>query len=345
MGKTCFGSPQSAGVFVIAEVGQNHNGSLQEAINYIEEFSRLGADAVKFQIRDNRYLFANCAYQQRYNSTNSFGNTYGEHREALELDLDWLPVLKKACSSNNIKFMATPFDEPSLDRLVRVGVEILKVASFDLGNLSLIRRMASTQIPLVISTGGGNHRHIRLSIEQAKEYGSEVALLHCVSEYPCPANKLNLSRISELRSIYNDIPIGLSDHFSGILSGPIAYMNGARIFEKHVTFNRASKGTDHAFSLEPVGFKKFTRDLRRIPEMLSADNAFEVGNEAVFKKLGKSIVSNKLLQRGHKICIDDLSGRIFLENGLPVREFSEVVGKILSKDIQAGEKIQLEDLY
>ena len=158
--------------------------------------------------------------------------------------------------------MSTAFDEPSLEFLLSIHVKLLKVASFDIGNLPFLAKLRDSGRPLVVSVGGGKSEHIRSSMELLS--GTDLALLHCVSEYPCEYNRLGLSEIYNLSSHYPSITIGLSDHFNGTLSGPIAYMAGARVFEKHVTFNRAWKGTDHPFALEPKGFENFVRDIRRV---------------------------------------------------------------------------------
>ena len=121
--------------FVIAEVGQNHQGKLDLAIDYIERFAATGVDAIKFQTRNNKYLFSEGAYNKPYNSENAFAPIYGEHREKLELDITSLSLLRQKCHDHGVKFMSTPFDEPSLEVLVKEEVDIIKIASFDLGNL------------------------------------------------------------------------------------------------------------------------------------------------------------------------------------------------------------------
>ena len=124
----------------------------------------------------------------------------------------------------------------------KVDVDIL-VASFDLGNLPLINKIASLGKPVVISIGGGKSDQIKSSVELLLKHDIEISILHCVSEYPCPANHLGLENIKLLKQTFPNIVIGSSDHFNGILSGPVAYMQGARVFEKHVTLDRSSKGT------------------------------------------------------------------------------------------------------
>ena len=138
--------------FIIAEVGQNHQGELALAKEYIEVFANAGADAIKFQKRDNKSLFSADAYNQIYNSENAFAETYGQHREKLELKHDWIKLLKSHCEKFNVKFMCTPFDFQSLSLLEKNDVDAYKIASFDFGNLPLISRLLKTNKPIVLST-------------------------------------------------------------------------------------------------------------------------------------------------------------------------------------------------
>ena len=330
--------------FVIAEVGQNHQGDLDVAREYIRIFAFEGANAVKFQTRNNKFLFSQDAYEAPYSSENAFAETYGAHREKLELKPEWLPILKEDCVKHGVKFMSTPFDEPSLDLLKQIDVDILKVASFDLGNLPLIHRIASMGKPVVMSVGGGKIDQIRSSVEVLLNHHDEVAILHCVSEYPCEYNRLGLDNIEVLIKEFPQCTIGSSDHFNGTLSGPVAYLKGARVFEKHVTLNRSWKGTDHSFALAPEGFRKFVRDIKRVRHMMSPKPADDLGNERVFKKLGKSLVAYVDIQAGEKITLEHLTGRIFNTQYIPVRESNQVIGSIAKRNISQGEPIHNSDI-
>ena len=330
--------------FVIAEVGQNHNGDLDLAKEYIRIFAQEGADAVKFQTRNNKYLFSKDAYEAPYDSENAFAETYGAHREILELRPEWLPILKEDCIKYGVKFMSTPFDEPSLDLLKSIDVDIIKVASFDLGNLPFIHRIAALGKPVVMSVGGGKIEQIRSSVDVLLSQHDEVAILHCVSEYPCEYNRLGLDSIEVLIKEFPQCVIGSSDHFNGTLSGPVAYLKGARVFEKHVTLNRASKGTDHSFALEREGFRKFVRDIKRVRHMLPPKSTDDLGNEKVFKKLGKSLIAYQDIKAGERITLDNLSGRIFNSQFIPVRESNQLLGRITKRDIKKGEPILINDI-
>lgn len=330
--------------FVIAEVGQNHQGDLDLAREYIRIFAFEGAHAIKFQTRNNRYLFSKDAYEAPYTSENAFGETYGSHREKLELKPEWLPILKQDCTKNGVKFMSTPFDEPSLELLAGIGVDILKIASFDIGNLPLIHRIARLGKPVVVSIGGGNNDQIRSSVQVLLDQHDEVAVLHCVSEYPCEYNRLGLANIETLIREYPHCVVGTSDHFNGTLSGPVAYLKGARVFEKHVTLNRAWKGTDHSFALEPEGFRKFVRDIKRVRHMMPPKPTAELGREKVFMKLGKSLTAGVDLEAGAILSLENLSGRIFEAQYIPVRESNRVIGRAVNKAIRAGDPIVDSDL-
>lgn len=330
--------------FFIAEVGQNHQGELDIAREYIRVFAFEGADAIKFQTRNNRYLFSEDAYEASYPSENAFAETYGAHREQLELKPEWLPILKADCDRHGVKFMSTPFDEPSLELLKGIDVDILKIASFDLGNLPFIHRIASLHKPVVMSVGGGKADQIRSSVNVLLGHHDDVAILHCVSEYPCEYNRLGLENIELLKREFPGCVIGSSDHFNGTLSGPVAYLKGARVFEKHVTLNRAWKGTDHSFALEPEGFRKFVRDINRVRHMMPSKPVEDLGNEYVFKKLGKSIVAYTDIKAGDEFTFENLSGRIFSVQYIPVRESNLVIGGRAKRDIAKGEPVNVTDI-
>ncbi len=331
--------------YIIAEVGQNHQGSLETAIEFIKIFAKEGANAVKFQTRNNKTLFSKEAYEKPYNSENAFAESYGAHRELLELNLEWLPKIKEECIKNNVAFMSTPFDEPSLEVLEELDVDIIKIASFDLGNLPFIDKIGATNKPVVLSVGGGHSHHIDSSVETLLAHHNDIAVLHCVSEYPCEYNRLGLSNIKELIKKFPECTIGSSDHFNGILSGPVAYMQGARVFEKHVTLNRAWKGTDHSFALEPNGFNHFVRDLKRTPQMMNQKPKDDLGKEYVFQKLGKSIVAYEDMEKDTELNLKNLSGIIFSEQYIPVRDSYKVLGKKIKESLKKGEPILEENLY
>lgn len=330
-------------VFIIAEVGNNHQGNEDIAIEYIKKFSDAGANAIKFQTRNNKYLFSPSGYNAPYTSENAFASTYGAHREKLELSKSSLLRLKQICDENNVLFMSTPFDEPSIDLLEEIGVGVYKIASFDLGNAPLLAKISRLNKPIVISTGGGTFKHIEASINLISQYNKDIAILHCVSEYPCEPEKMGLKNIEHIKKNYPKYAVGNSDHFNGILSGPVAYLMGARVFEKHVTLNRSWKGTDHSFALEVDGFRKFCRDIRRVPLMMNPKNDCSLGSEYVFKKLGKSIIAAKDINIGDSFSTENLTGKIYDNEGVPIRESVFLIGKKSKRIIKKNELINIKD--
>jgi N-acetylneuraminate synthase/sialic acid synthase len=171
-----------------------------------------------------------------------------------------------------------------------------------------------------------------------------IAVLHCVSEYPCNYDVLGLDNIQVLKDKFPNILVGLSDHYNGILSGPVGFMKGARIFEKHVTLNRSWKGTDHNFALEPEGFRKFVRDIKRVPFMMKPKDISEIGKEPVFQKLGKSLVAATDISQGEILTLDNLSGKIFEKQFIPVRQSNEVIGRMTLTAIKQGDPIDFNNL-
>ena len=329
--------------YVIAEVGQNHQGSYDIAKSYIDELSRIGVDAVKFQMRNNHLLFSKEKLSQPYNSSNSFGATYGEHREALELSVDEIRKLREHTFNSKMDFICTPFDEASLKHLVEMEVDAIKIASFDFGNFPFLMEVIETSKHFILSTGGSGYELVDNFISELIELNASFSLLHCVSEYPCPLEKVNLGRIKYLKECYPQIQIGLSDHYSGILTGPLGLICGAEVFEKHVTFNRSQKGTDHAFSLTIEAMSKFVRDINRTPILLEGREPEGLGSEYVFTKLGKSIVARNSVLKGEAFKTKDFTG-VITGFGIPVRRSLELIGKVSKNDYQAGDVISEDEL-
>lgn len=249
---------------VIAEIGHNHGGSVQTACKMIQVAAASGAEAVKLQKRDNKTLYSKAILDQPYENEHSFGKTYGEHRAALEFSRTEYVICQQEAARADVTFFATAFDEPSVDFLMAQGVPALKIASGGLTDTALLAYAASARVPLILSTGGGTFREIETAMQTLTAVHDQIAILHCTAAYPVrDFAELNLACIQTLREYYPEHVIGWSGHDSGIAMGVMAYTLGARIIEKHFTLNRANKGTDHAFSLEPSGLSKLCRDLSR----------------------------------------------------------------------------------
>lgn len=254
----------SSRCYVIAEVGHNHGGSVETAIQMVRMAAVCGAEAVKFQARDNATLYSASLLNQPYENENSYGKTYGEHRAALELDDAAFRVCQQTAAQESVACFATAFDEASADRLVRLGMPAIKIASGGLTDHALLGYVASLGVPIILSTGGGTLREIDAAVQVITAKHPRLAVLHCTAAYPVRNfAELDLEVIHTLRELYPELVIGWSGHDSGIAMALVAYTLGARIIEKHFTSNRANKGTDHAFSLEPSGLSKLCRDLGR----------------------------------------------------------------------------------
>jgi len=330
--------------FVIAEVGHNHQGSLDNALQLIRAAASSGASAVKLQKRNNKSLFTPKAYDEVYNSENAFGPTYGLHREFLELGMDQYQQCVDEAKKLGIIFFATAFDFESADFLNELEVPVFKIASGDLRTLPLLKYIAKFNKPMIISTGGGSIENIDAAVKSIRKYHNQVAILQCTASYPAKFEQLNLKVIEKLRGIYPENVIGYSGHENGIAMPVVAYTLGARIIEKHFTLNRTLKGTDHAFSLEPQGMQKMVRDLNRAREAIGdgVKKTYEI-ELAPLKKMGKMIVAARKLPIGYKITANDIEFRS-PAGGLFPDVSEEIIGKIVKVEVREFDPIRLEDL-
>ena len=331
--------------FVIAEIGHNHQGDLEKAKALVHAARECGVDAVKFQKRDNRRLFTRVFYDSPYDNENSFGATYGAHREALELSKsDWFE-LSRYSREEGVAFVAAPFDEPSADFLAELGVDAFKFASGDLLNVPFLRYVAALGKPMLLSTGGGTLEDVDRAVEAIVAANEELAVLHCTASYPADVEDLNLSVIGALRERYPELVVGLSDHHNGIAMALVGYMLGARIFEKHFTLNHAWKGTDHAYSLMPDGMRRFVRDLDRVPVALGDGVKRKLpSEERPLTKMGKKLVAARPLPAGHVLADGDLIAKSPADGGLPPYELDALLGRTLARPLDADEDVTAEHL-
>jgi N-acetylneuraminate synthase/sialic acid synthase len=252
--------------YVIAEIGNNHGGSVVTAQQMAAAAASAGASAVKFQCRHNATLYTSALRARPYQHAHSFGPTYGAHRDALELsERD----LQNVFATSQVTAFATAFDEASADLLMRLKAPAIKLASGSLTDAPLLTHVRSLGVPLILSTGGGTRHDIDHAVDILLAGTARFAVLHCTAAYPVlDYAELNLRAIQTLRERYPQTVIGWSGHVSGIAMSVMAYTLGARIIEQHFTTNRALKGTDHAFSLEPAGLRKLVRDLTRAKDAM-----------------------------------------------------------------------------
>ena len=331
--------------YVIAEIGHNHQGDVEKAKALVHAAEACGVDAVKLQKRDNRRLFTQAFYDSPYDNENSFGATYGEHREALELQKGEWFELSRYTREEGLAFIAAAFDEPSADFLAELGVDAFKFASGDLLNVPFLRYVARFGTPLFLSTGGGTLEDVDRAVDAVATINPNLCVLHCTASYPAEVEDLNLLVISKLRERYPELVIGLSDHHNGIAMAPVAYMLGARAFEKHFTLNHAWKGTDHAYSLMPDGMRRFVRDLRRVPVALGdGEKRRFPSEERPLKKMGKKLVASRDLPAGHVLEPGDLVAKSPADGGLPPYELDRLLGRRLLRGLAVDENVALEDV-
>ncbi|MBI4263017.1 MAG: N-acetylneuraminate synthase family protein [Acidobacteria bacterium] len=319
--------------YVIAEIGHNHQGSLEKARELFREAKLAGAHAVKLQKRDNKGLYTGAAYHRPYDNENSFGATYGEHREFLEFGLSEYRALQAYARELGVDFFSTAFDLASADFLEALDVPAYKIASGDLKSTPLLRHVAGFGKPMILSTGGALLDDVRRAYDAVMPINPRLAILQCTAGYPAAFEELDLRVIATYREQFPDAVIGFSSHDNGIAMPLAAYMLGARIVEKHFTLNRAMKGTDHAFSLEPLGLRKMVRDLERTYKALG-DGVKKVyeSEKAPIVKMGKSLVIVRDLPAGHVLGPGDVVMKS-PGGGLPPYELERVLGRVTLREL------------
>ena len=336
--------------YIIGEIGQNHNGSVDIAKLIVELVARpvkeelFGIEmkpmnAVKMTKRDLNEELTTSQMNRLYDSPNSFGRTYGEHRAFLELsDEEHFEVFKYA-KSLGLDFVETLCAKGCLTLLKLFTPDFLKVASRDLTNLPLLECMAETKIPIILSTGMAGKKELDDALDVITRYHSNISILHCVSQYPTHPDNLNLNTITYLKEHYGQYRIGFSDHTIGIAAPVVAVGMGAEIIEKHITIDRHMKGTDQAGSLGPDGVNRMIRDIRMVEHWMGTKDLYIDKSVAASKiKLERSIATNKRLDVGHVIQLDDLH-MLSPGDGYKWSQVGEVVGKKVKVEIPANEVI------
>ena len=336
--------------YIIGEIGQNHNGSVDIAKLIVDLVARpvrdeasnldlLPMDAVKLTKRDLKEELAAEQMNRPYNSPHSFGRTYGEHRAFLEIsDEEHLEVYRHT-KELGLDFVETLCSPGCLSLLKLFTPDRLKVASRDLTNLPLLEAMAETRIPIILSTGMAGKKELDDALDVITRHHSDIAILHCVSQYPTRPDNLNLRTISYLLRNYPQYTIGFSDHTIGIAAPAVAVGMGAKIIEKHITIDRHMKGTDQQGSLGPDGVNRMVRDIRVAERWLGRDDLYiDPAVEMAKIKLERSIATRRELPQGHVISEDDLH-LLSPGDGFKWSQKEEVIGKKLSKTLEADEII------
>ena len=337
-------------VYIIGEIGQNHNGSVDIAKLITELVSRpvkeevfgfdlKPMDAVKLTKRDLKEELTISQMNRLYDTPNSFGKTYGEHRAFLELsDEEHFEVYKYA-KSLGLDFVETLCAVGCLSLLKLFTPDKLKVASRDLTNLPLLEALAETKLPIILSTGMAGVKELDDALEVITKYHNDISILHCVSQYPTHPDNLNLRTITYLKKHYGQYTIGFSDHTIGISAPTVAVGMGAEIIEKHVTIDRRMKGTDQAGSLGPDGVNRMVRDIRIAERWMGSEELYIEQSVATSKvKLERSIATLKTIKKGDIITEADIH-MLSPGDGFKWIEKDKVVGHVAKVDIPENEII------
>jgi len=330
--------------FVIAEIGHNHQGDLAKAREMFHVAKECGVDAVKLQKRDNKSLYCRSLYNAPYDNENSFGDTYGAHREALEFGRKEYLELQKYAAELGLIMFATAWDFKSADFLAELDMPAYKIASGDLKSLPFLKYIAKIGKPMIVSTGGATLEDVRRAYDAIAPINRQICLLQCTAAYPAEPEQLNLRVITTFREQFPDVVVGLSDHENGIAMAVAAFVLGARVIEKHFTLNHTWKGTDHVFSLEPIGLRKLVRDLKRTPCAMGDGVKTVLDTEKrPLLKMSKKLVAAKDLPAGKILTESDIAMKS-PGDGLPPYELERVLGKKLCRALKEDENITFEVL-
>ncbi len=329
-------------VFVIAEAGVNHNGSVAMALRLVDEAAAAGADAVKFQSFRAHLLAApdapRAAYQRE--ATGSSGGQL-EMLRALELSADEHRRIAAHCRECGIEFLSSPFDRESVELLSTLGLRRLKVPSGELVDVPYLRRVAALGLPLIVSTGMATLAEVDAALTVLEQAGcprARVTVLHCSTEYPTPPADVNLRAMVTMRDALG-VAVGYSDHTEGITVAVAAAALGAGVIEKHLTLDRTLPGPDHRASLEPDAFAEMVRALRALEVALGdgvkRPTAAELENAAAARK---SIVAARAIAAGETLTAGALAVKR-PGTGLSPLRWDDIVGLTASRDYEPDDLI------
>lgn len=330
-------------VYVVAEMSANHGGSYERALRLVDVAKEVGADAIKLQTytADTLTLDSDAEVFRVGGGTLWDGRTLHDlYREAYT-PWEWQPKLKARADEIGIDLFSSPFDATAVEFLERMAVPAHKIASFEIVDLELIRRVARTGKPVILSTGMASHGEIEEAVRVAREAGAGgVALLKCTSAYPAPPAEMNLRAIPALAEAF-DVPVGLSDHTLGTAVPVAAVALGACIVEKHLTLSRAEGGPDSAFSLEPGEFRTMVEGIRTAQQALGSA-AHVIGEaEARSRTFRRSLFVVRDVRGGEVFTADNVRS-IRPSGGLPPREIGNVLGRRASRDVARGTPISAD---
>ncbi|MEH7383343.1 N-acetylneuraminate synthase family protein [Bacillus sp. JJ1533] len=329
--------------FIIAEIGNNHNGSLNLAKRLVDEAVTAGADCAKFQLRDLDSLYKNKGNAN--DASEDLGSQYTlDLLSRFQLSTDEMIEVFDYCKEKGILPLCTPWDLRSLDVLESYGMEGYKLASADLTNHELLRTMAKTGKPLICSTGMSTEGEIAEAVNILNEEGAQHVILHCNSTYPAPFKDVNLNYLDRLKELTGSL-IGYSGHERGIYISIAAVAKGAKVIEKHFTLDRNMEGNDHKVSLLPNEFKEMVEGIRQVELSLgtSQERIMSQGEIINRENLAKSLVINCDLKEG-EIILEHMIETKSPGKGLQPNKKNELIGKIAKKDFKAGDFFFESDL-
>lgn len=320
-----------APTYVIAEIGSNHDGSLEEAVRLIEASAKAGADCVKFQ---------------SYRAETLVAPTHPGHAtlKRLSLPAAWYPKLKAASDRCGVHFTSTPFDLDAVRELAAVGVPAIKIASGDLTYTDLLRAAAGTGLPLVVSTGAAFLGEVDEAVRTVRDAGAtQLALLHCASAYPATFEAANVRAVATLRAAFG-VPVGFSDHTPGHAAALAAVALGGRLIEKHITFDRSRKGPDHGYALTVGEFADLVENIRAVEAALGTGKKVPAQPEESEREgARRGIYAARALEPGHVILERDL---VCLRpvHGFPAARREELVGRCVRRRVEALSALSWDDL-
>jgi pseudaminic acid synthase len=324
-------------VYIVAELSANHGQKLAQAAELIRQAHEAGADAVKLQTYTPDTLTIDSQKEWfRIEETSLWaGRTLYELYNEAFMPWEWQPKLKQIANDLGLPLFSSPFDFSSVDFLEKIDVPAYKIASFELVDLPLIKRVASTGKPVILSTGMATIVEIEESVSAAWQAGAtEIALLKCTSGYPASPKEMNLRTIPHLAATFG-VPVGLSDHTLGI-SVPVAAVSlGAAIIEKHLALSRSDGGPDSAFSLEPAEFKAMVEAVRTAEQALGGIHYGSTEDESANLLFRRSLFITKDVSAGSELTPENVRS-IRPGMGLPPRHYDQVLGRTVVKDVETG---------
>jgi len=329
-------------VFIIAEAGVNHNGSLELAKKLVDVAYKAGVDAVKFQTFKAKNLVSKSAKMADYQKENLKKETSQyEMLKQLELAFDEFIELKKYCNEKNIIFLSTPFDDESIEFLDNLGLEIFKISSGEITNLPYLRKIGKLQKKVILSTGMSNLCDIENALNILLQAGTKkenITILHANTEYPTPKEDVNLKAMLTIKEAFK-VDVGYSDHTLGIEIPIAAVAMGASVIEKHFTLDKTMSGPDHKASLEPDELKAMVKAIRNIE--IALGNGIKKPSKSETKNIEiarKVIVAKRNIKKGEKFSEENLTVKRAGKGISPMR-WGEVIGKVADKDYNKDETI------